>query len=586
MFPSMNRRSVSLGSGVLISISVVMCMSARLGNSSSVVGAVVSAAQTRDGRDIPRGTLTHHRWTESRIFPGTERDYWVYVPAQYDGARPACVMVFQDGGAESKVPGILDQLIDAQEMPVTIAVLVAPGQVPPPVPDAKPRLNRSVEYDSLGERYARFLLDEILPAVGKEYRLAQDGNSRAIGGFSSGAIAAFTAAWERPDAFSRVFSAIGSYVGFRGGNEYATLIRKTEPKPLRIFLQDGNTDANIFGGDWWMVNQDVLSALKFSGYEVNHQWGTGGHSAKEGLSSMPDALRWLWHDYPAPITAGNGSQQPVLTVLMPGESWQRVALDHPPGGALATNAHGQVFFADAGGKLWVLGNDDTPHLFAAQAHGTTRLAFGPDGRLFASELSARRVVAYEPSGKRHVVANGIAARDLAVTASGRVYASDPTNGRIWLIDANHHARTVYQGLTSPGALHVTPDQSWLYATDSRERLVYSFQVRPDGSLAHGQPFCYLHVPSNELETGATAVTMDTSGRLYVATSLGVQLCDSYGRVEGIIAQPASSIGQLTFGGNTLGQLYAVSRDAMFRRMTKATGALNFQAPAKPLPTGS
>ncbi len=223
--------------------------------------------------DVPHGTVTKSTW-KSTIFPGTERDYWVYVPAQYDKATPAAVMVFQDGAGYIKPDGnwkvheAFDRLIAAGEMPVTIGIFINPGIVPPTRPDALPRFNRSFEYDAVSDRYARFLIEEVLPEVGKQYNLTTDPNLRAIGGASSGAIAAFTVAWQRPDAFRRVFSTIGTYVGLRGGNDYATYVRKTEPKPLRVFLQDGSNDLNIYGGNWWVANQDMLSALEFAGYEV------------------------------------------------------------------------------------------------------------------------------------------------------------------------------------------------------------------------------------------------------------------------------------------------------------------------------
>ena len=175
---------------------------------------------------VPRGTVEKFTFADSKLFPGTRRDYWVYVPAQYDPARPACVMVFQDGSGYAttngawRVPLVFDNLIAKTEMPVTIGVFINPGVVPAANSNSLPRYNRSFEYDGLGDRYARFLLEEILPEVGRKYNLATNGNSRAIAGASSGAIAAFTAAWERPDAFSRVFSTIGTYVGLRGGNDY------------------------------------------------------------------------------------------------------------------------------------------------------------------------------------------------------------------------------------------------------------------------------------------------------------------------------------------------------------------------------
>ena len=189
---------------------------------------------------VPKGELTKRSWT-SRVFPGTTRDYWVYVPKQYDASKPAAVMVFQDGAGyvredgNWRVPVVFDNLIHKGEMPVTVGVFVNPGVVPAASEQALPRFNRSLEYDSVDDRYARFLLEELLPEIGKSLNLVQDGNGRAIAGASSGAICAFNVAWHRPDQFSRVFSTIGAYVGLRGGHTYPTLVRKTEPKPLRVF---------------------------------------------------------------------------------------------------------------------------------------------------------------------------------------------------------------------------------------------------------------------------------------------------------------------------------------------------------------
>jgi len=248
--------------------------------------AAILLLSTAHAADIPVGEVTKHTFADSKIFPGTVRDYWVYVPKQYDGKTPACLWVNQDGpqyGAiklnkertASAGAGRFDELIESKDMPITIGVFVTPGVVPAATPNALPRFNRSLEYDGLGDAYARFLIEELLPAVeklktedGRAIKLSTKPEDRAIAGASSGAICAFTAAWERPDSFGRVFSTIGTYVGLRGGNDYPTLIRKTEPKPIRIFLEDGETDLNIYGGDWWMANQEMERALKFAGYEV------------------------------------------------------------------------------------------------------------------------------------------------------------------------------------------------------------------------------------------------------------------------------------------------------------------------------
>ena len=279
---------------------------------------------------VPKGEVIKYTFDQSKIFPGTVRDYWVYVPKQYDPAKPACVHVHQDG-IQYNAPAVFDELIHKKEMPVTIGVFVTPGRVKAPSDKALDRLNRSYEYDGLGDNYVRFLLEELLPEVekkttsdGRAVKLSKNGNDRSIGGESSGAACAFTAAWERPDAFQRVFSSIGTYVGLRGGNIYPTLIRKVEPKPIRIFLQDGSADQNIYGGDWWMANQEMERAFVFAGYEVNHSWGTGGHDGKHASEIFPAAMRWLWKDWPNPVKAGAGSAM-MKEILLPGEGWQLAA---------------------------------------------------------------------------------------------------------------------------------------------------------------------------------------------------------------------------------------------------------------------
>ncbi len=251
---------------------------------------------------VPRGEVTQQQW-ESKIFPGTVRDCWVYVPKQYDAAKPAGVMVFQDGGSYVKTNGdfrtpiVFDNLIHKKEMPVTIGIFINPGKVPPAEPDQKPRDNRSFEYDSLGDQYARFLLEEILPEVGRKYNLTKDPEGRAICGISSGGICAWTVAWERPDAFRKVLSHVGSFTNIRGGHVYPALIRKTEKKPIRVFLQDGANDLDNLHGNWPLANQEMAAALKFANYDYKFEFGAGAHNGKHGGAILPESLKWLWRDY-------------------------------------------------------------------------------------------------------------------------------------------------------------------------------------------------------------------------------------------------------------------------------------------------
>lgn len=252
---------------------------------------------------VPEGKVTQYRWDASRVFPGTERDFWVYVPAQYDGTKPACVMVFQDGGGyvsdegHSRVPTVFDNLIHQRAMPVTVGIFLNPGKFPSTAGN-EPRSNRSFEYDTLSDQYATFLLEEILPHVGKQYQLTKDPRGRAICGISSGGICAFTVAWERPDEFSKVISYVGSFTNIRGGHNYPALIRKTEKKPIRVYLQDGENDLDNLHGHWPLANRQMDAALRFAKYDHQFEMGTGGHNGKHGGAILPKMLRWIWRDYP------------------------------------------------------------------------------------------------------------------------------------------------------------------------------------------------------------------------------------------------------------------------------------------------
>jgi enterochelin esterase-like enzyme len=259
---------------------------------------------------VPRGKLEGPIVFKSKVLANTTRKYWIYVPARYDPARAACVLVFQDGARAInpqgvlRVPTVMDNLIHRKEMPVTIGIFVTPGQRGDSYPDrignGNPN-NRSVEYDSLGDAYARFLVEELLPEVGKTYNLTKDPEGRAIGGASSGGICAFTVAWERPDAFRKVISLIGSYTNLRGGDAYPRMVREAEGKPIRVYIQDGvndNRNARNPRLDWHVQNQAMVAALTEKGYDLKYDFGEGGHSDDHGGSILPDILRWIWRDYP------------------------------------------------------------------------------------------------------------------------------------------------------------------------------------------------------------------------------------------------------------------------------------------------
>ena len=283
---------------------------------------------------VPQGKVTGWTKLPSDAYPGTLHDYCVYVPAQYDPARPASLMIFQDGQAfvratgDYRVPTVFDNLIYRREIPVTLAVFINPGRTPEQ-PEASASdwgdrsTNRPQEYNALDDHYARVIVDELLPALAQSYHLSADPNDRAIGGASSGAIAAFTVAWHRPTHFRKVLSTIGSFTNIRGGHVYPDLIRRSEKKPLRIFLQDGLNDNRGLRGsgaeatyapdrDWHAQNRRMVAALTEKGYDVNFTWGIGTHSNKQGGAILPDMLRWLWRDYPRPDDARDPSNRTLF----------------------------------------------------------------------------------------------------------------------------------------------------------------------------------------------------------------------------------------------------------------------------------
>lgn len=582
--------------------------------------------------DPPKGEVTQHTFARSQIFPGTTRDYWIYVPAQYDPEKPACVYVNQDG-IQYNAPEVFDRLIAAGEMPVTIGVFVRPGVVPAPREDALDRFNRSVEYDGLGDAYARFLLEELLPDVetkttsdGRPIRLSKSGNDRAIGGASSGAICAFTAAWERPDAFTRVFSAIGTYVGLRGGNDYPTWIRKFEPKPIRIFLEDGENDLNIYGGDWWMANQEMERALRFAGYEVEHAWGTGGHDTKHATEVFPDAMRFLWKGWPEPVKAGRGSPQ-LREIVEPGSGWERLVkgdeeirglfalpdgsivyrtfkvppiLNRPPGSGRPPRDE----------KLFRIAPDGTPlgRVETTMTPGEL-VCFGPDGRAYGLEENQGLYVC-DLNGSNRVELYPRAGTPVAVLHDGTVLAREPRRqffdpDQIVTLRSGKEPTTasLTPGFT-PSRWALSPDRSLLYMSvmafygaDGSD--VYSAQLEPSGAVRHFQPFFKLE-PLLVDRPGALDLAVDRDGRLYAAAIRGVQVCDQAGRVNVILPLPYSppvvresdpsrgitllmsalSDG-LAFGGPDHDTLYVSRGGELWRRKLKVSGAPAFLPPSKP-----
>lgn len=266
---------------------------------------------------VPKGAIKGPFHIESNVYEGTSHTYWIYVPAQYDARTPASLMVINDGPAHmdpngsARIPNVLDNLIYRREIPVMIAVFISPGRRPDQ-PEPSPTdwgdraTNRPTEYNVLDDRYPRVIVDELMPAVDKEYNISKDPDRRGIAGTSSGAIAAFTVAWRRPDQFRKVWSIVGSFTNIRGGHAYPDIIRKESRKPIRIFLVDGRNDnrgqrrdgSYDQSRDWFYQNVRMVKALEEKGYDVAYHFGIGKHGLKSGGPFIPEMMRWLWRDHP------------------------------------------------------------------------------------------------------------------------------------------------------------------------------------------------------------------------------------------------------------------------------------------------
>jgi sugar lactone lactonase YvrE/enterochelin esterase-like enzyme len=544
---------------------------------------------------VPKGEIIQLKFGESKIFPGTTRNYWIYVPAEYDGKKPACLYVNQDG-IQFKAPVVFDNLIYKKEMPVTIAVFVQPGTVVAEDKNAAiNRNNRSYEYDGIGDTYAKFLLQELLPEVekqktkdGKPILISKNANDRAIGGSSSGAVCAFTAAWERPDQFSRVFSSIGTYVGFRGAERYPTLIRKYEPKPLRIFLQDGEHDLNNYVGDWWITAQLMERALQYAGYEVDHAWGQGGHDGIQATAIFPDAMRFLWKDYPKPVAKGISKNAFTHTITIPGEGWELVGEDYGFAEGTGVNAAGEVFYQDIpNGKTYKVdlkGKLTQLNIDSKKAGGT---AFGPDGKRYTAATATNQVLSYDKDGKETVVASDITCNDLTVANNGNIYVTAPDGmekpSQIFLIRPNGEKVVVDKGLKYSNGLALSADQTQLYVNETGTHWVWVYQVKADGTLTNKQKYGWLHVPDNADNAGGDGMKCDQNNRIYSVTRLGIQVMDEIGRVISIIPVPiGNGPANICFGGPNFDELYVTCKDKVYRRKVGVKGANSFDKPFKPI----
>jgi enterochelin esterase-like enzyme/sugar lactone lactonase YvrE len=551
-----------------------------------LAGAVTSNcfAQVAPGikaEEVSKGTTKSSSFSESVVFPGTVRNFSVFIPAQYDGSQPACVYVKTDGYNPGE-KAILERLIAAKEMPVTIGVFVEPGNLPATVKNGFVRRNRCFEYDGVSDNNVRFLIEELLPFVAKKFdlKLSASGNDRCIAGGSSGGIAAFTAAWQRPDAFSRVYANSGSFVAFRGGHEFPTLVRKFEAKPIRAYLTTGTQDMENCAGDWFLLDQEMDKALRFSGYDYFFRIIKGGHVAGY-YDYFPEAMRFIWKDWPQPVRAGSSAPR-VRDIILPEETWQPLAQDCRGARGPACNARGEVFFVDApGDKIRRIGLDGDVQTFVADAGQAGSLCAGPEGQLYAVSADTGKIMSYDSAGKGSLVMDGLRGRYLLATPGGGLYVTSAGDkpgdaSRVWFVKDGKKT-LVDSGLKFATGLAYRPDQWLLSVADGHSKWAYSYQINADGTLANKERFFCLHVSDWEDDAGAESVCYAKEGQMFVATRSGIQVCADDGPTQVILPLPdRSRVIGVCLGGRDLDTLFAFCGNKIWKRKVKvhALGAFS------------
>lgn len=541
---------------------------------------------------VPAGKIYHFELNDSKIFPHTSRTISLYVPASYTGDKPACLLVMMNG-LGLHINTVLDNLIAQHAVPVTIAVGVSPGVVPSSAAPENPRFDRSLELDSMNDRFAQFLLQEVLPAVegyhlpnGKQIHLSANPDDRALAGGSTGGIAAFTVAWQHPQEFHRVFSWIGTFVGMRHGEQYYVEVRKTEPKPLRIFLQDNANDEWMGGpeiGDWFLSNVTMNRALEFAGYDVAHAWGVGTHSDQMAAAITPDVLRWLWRDWPKPVVAMPPGNPVLKDILQPGEVWRVVA----------EGCHAQMLAADPEGRVWydyrAQPIEEGRAIPSCEAPGAP-FALGASGEVYVAQPQGGIELREPKSGQARVLAAGVKVASFTVRGNGDMYAlsrSEGAENALWYIPATGEPKEIDGHVRQGAGVALSPDGLWLFVAQRGSHSGLSYRVLQDGRLDAREPLYDFAVPTWAEDSGASQVAMDRDGRAYVATRLGVQVFDRNGRVTAILPMPGNEeITGLSFGGADFDVLFVSAGKRIYARRMKAKGTAPWMPPIKLPPWGA
>lgn len=521
--------------------------------------------------DIKPGRIEVFQFTQSKIFPGTVREVTVFIPAQYDAAKPACVYVKTDGFRPQEKE-LLETMISTKEIPVTVGVFVRPGEIPAPMKGTAGRRNRDFEYDAVNDNNARFFDEEVLPFVAKQYQLnlSTDGNDRCIAGGSSGGITAFAAAWNRPEAFSRVYCVSGSFVAFRGGHEFPTMVRKFEARPIRSFLTTGTHDMENVAGDWFLVDQEMDKALKFSGYDYQFRIIDGGHGAGYADHWM-EAMAYLWKNWPEKVRAGPSAPR-AHEILIPGEDWKLVAEGFKSTRGPSTAANGEIFFADTSAdKIHRIGLDDQISVFAEKTGNAHCVSIGADGSLYTISEKSGQLLRYDASGQSSLVLDGLTGHSILAHPNGSLYVTDndakkaTKGGSVWLIK-DGQKKQVDAGINFATGMAFRPDQWLLSVGEGHSKWANSYQIADDGSLINKERFFHLHVQDWDDDAGAECLCYSQEGRQFIATKSGIQISADDGPTQVILTVPdRGRVTGVAIGGKDKDTLYAFCMTKIWKR---------------------
>jgi enterochelin esterase-like enzyme len=532
---------------------------------------------SKTSNDLKKGEFFKDIFVSERFFPGTERAYQIYIPDGLDRTKEVPIMVFQDG-MKYEANHVLDHLVAKKEIPPMIGIFIAPGIVKAvDEKQAQQRYQRSYEYDSVSPLYGQFLIEEILPFIEKKHQLkfSKNPNDCAIAGSSTGGICALNVAWQHNHRFRRVYTSVGTYVGLRGGDTLASWMRLQEPRALRVFLQDGENDLNIYAGDWWMQNLLMERALQWCGYEVNHAWGTEGHKNFQAAQIFPDVMRWLWKDYPAEVKPPNAekSQGAWKELLAEGSAWHKI-----------NNINNAKLFVDQQEQVWAVANQQLIKMNADQKW--QKISEINDGVEILYVVNADEVWIKKDQqllktdsllkNTQFLLKGNV--NTIVKDSKGYTYISVADQKSLIVLDAKDKEVQRHHFEFSPTMLGLRADQSELILGREDQQMVWLAQIQSNQELKYATPFFHLHRQEG-LSGGATHVVSLENGYTLLLSDMGIQYMDQPGRTHLILNNPEQkAIQSMVMVKN---KLYVSDENGVYLRDLLINGLNSMLPPVKP-----